>query len=182
MAPEFVEAVFTQLDEMAAAGHIVMVPEAAVKGRRVAMLTVVPKADGRPRLVVDLSDAHGVGGRREEVGMNAGVSTEHMLLPCLSSFGRSGIRGTLGVASERTPLVLMPRDLRDAYKRIWLRREDWPLCLLRFRGRTSMQARLAFGLRSSFRWQSTLANAMAEAFAARCAMLGCAVRPGERRG
>lgn len=97
---------------------------------------VVPKKSGGLRMIADLS--------RSEEGVNHGIEKDQFSLEYSSIDDAIGILKNVGPEAHMCKL-----DIKDAFRLILVRQEDWPLLGYEWDGEYFFHTRLPFGLRSS---------------------------------
>ena len=98
---------------------------------------VVPKKSGGFRMITDLS-------RPEHEGVNQAIDKDEF------SLAYSGIDDAIAILRRIGPSAVMCKlDIKDAFRLIPVRPEDWPLLGYEWEGEFFFHTRLPFGLRSS---------------------------------
>lgn len=102
----------------------------------VSSIGVVPKKSGKFRMITDLS--------RPADGVNHGIDKEDF------SLQYAGVDQAIAILKRIGPDARMCKlDIKDAFRLIPVRKEDWPLLGYQWAGEYFFHTRLPFGLRSS---------------------------------
>ena len=163
-AEEASEAISALVAEEVEAGVLVDVTEVLeefpeARGRN-APIAARAKTNGSTRMLVD----HSGWVRGEKRGVNAGVDAEALGRVEMARVWRTGreLRRMRQACGDGEDVMLQVVDIASAFRRVPVAPADWPLLLLRWRGRELWDTRLPMGGAWSPFWMCRLSSALAE--------------------